>query len=544
VTFDLGSKFRSAASRSVLERLGSQAWTVPTEAHWPSAAEKSKELLRIELDAVLVECPELSARGAFAAAIHRTNERAMWAYDMARRTVHLGRTPNALRLRQNLFAQEPDWLPPGISDVEMFLSACDEKRQDHQTRTARARLVTALTRRLTSPDPLILENGDLFFVLALRPGLGKVWLQRPGNLFGRISCSRNRHLGTPRHYSTHITRCLLHKRSAHNPARDNTTDPVLPENRDRSFETEVTLADIGSNYPMPVTLDHSAETDENFNILGDLDQLVPIVPESDVPVLMDYGVAAQTGEPLVDQSVLRTEKDAYLPELRTAARDFGSGIEIAAASGPLEGANDSRVNGSPADGRVGERYPFSSQSETQASQPPEKAEDAFSPPLNDLLTASGVQPLADLQLNEMCDSPTIPQTSSADPTKHDEPNIVGQSMESAECTLDPVTSTADRKREVSSESSNSDAESEESRRNTTSHRRKRFRTYMTCYVPTTRGFSIARIGLVDNSRKRTRVVDADEAMRLPNMREAMNKEIASFRAMKCIESVDMRDVPS
>jgi hypothetical protein len=162
VTFDLGSKFRSAASRSVLERLGSQAWTVPTEAHWPSAAEKSKELLRIELDAVLVECPELSARGAFAAAIHRTNERAMWAYDMARRTVHLGRTPNALRLRQNLFAQEPDWLPPGISDVEMFLSACDEKRQDHQTRTARARLVTALTRRLTSPDPLILENGDLF----------------------------------------------------------------------------------------------------------------------------------------------------------------------------------------------------------------------------------------------------------------------------------------------------------------------------------------------------------------------------------------------
>jgi hypothetical protein len=52
VTYDLGANFRFAAFKSMLERLGSQAWAVPTNEHWPSAAEKSVELLRIELDAV------------------------------------------------------------------------------------------------------------------------------------------------------------------------------------------------------------------------------------------------------------------------------------------------------------------------------------------------------------------------------------------------------------------------------------------------------------------------------------------------------------
>jgi Reverse transcriptase (RNA-dependent DNA polymerase) len=66
---------------------------------------------------------------------------------------------------------------------------------------------------------------------------------------------------------------------------------------------------------------------------------------------------------------------------------------------------------------------------------------------------------------------------------------------------------------------------------------------MLCYVPTPKGLTVSRIGLVDFSRKRTRVVDTDEAMKSPEMREAMNKEIASFHAMKCIETVAMRDVP-
>jgi hypothetical protein len=61
VTFDLGSNFRSALFRSLLERLGSESWAVPTDAHWPSAAEKSIELVMIELDAVFVEVSELSA---------------------------------------------------------------------------------------------------------------------------------------------------------------------------------------------------------------------------------------------------------------------------------------------------------------------------------------------------------------------------------------------------------------------------------------------------------------------------------------------------
>jgi hypothetical protein len=75
VTYDLGSNFRSSAFKSLLERLGSQAWDVPADAHWPSAAEKIVDLLRVELDAVWEECQDISAVGGLAAATHRLNDR-------------------------------------------------------------------------------------------------------------------------------------------------------------------------------------------------------------------------------------------------------------------------------------------------------------------------------------------------------------------------------------------------------------------------------------------------------------------------------------
>jgi hypothetical protein len=149
VTYDLGPNFRSDYFRSILERLGSQSWAVPTDAHWPSAAEKSIELLRVELDAVWAECPELSAAGSFAAAAQRLNDRALWAYNVTRRSVHLGRIPNAPRLREMLFAQVPEWQVPHMDDVDTYLAACDGKRRQHTIATARARLRTALRMRPT-----------------------------------------------------------------------------------------------------------------------------------------------------------------------------------------------------------------------------------------------------------------------------------------------------------------------------------------------------------------------------------------------------------
>jgi hypothetical protein len=131
VTYDLGSNFRSELVKSILERSGSTAWAVPTDAHGPFAAEKSVKLLRIELDAVFEECPEVSAATASAAAAHRLNDRATWAHDISRRRFHLGRKPNAPRLRANLFAQTPTWLPPGMTHIEHFLSLCDGKRREH-----------------------------------------------------------------------------------------------------------------------------------------------------------------------------------------------------------------------------------------------------------------------------------------------------------------------------------------------------------------------------------------------------------------------------
>jgi hypothetical protein len=48
--------------------------------------------------------------------------------------------------------------------------------------------------------------------------------------------------------------------------------------------------------------------------------------------------------------------------------------------------------------------------------------------------------------------------------------------------------------------------------------------------------------LVDQSRKRTVILDVHEGLRMPAMREAMDREVASFRAMKCIETVPMQNV--
>jgi Reverse transcriptase (RNA-dependent DNA polymerase) len=71
---------------------------------------------------------------------------------------------------------------------------------------------------------------------------------------------------------------------------------------------------------------------------------------------------------------------------------------------------------------------------------------------------------------------------------------------------------------------------------------KRARTYEQCFAPTKAGTTVVPVYLVDQSRKRTVIVDVHEGLRMPAMREAMDREVASFRAMKCIETVPMQNV--
>jgi hypothetical protein len=144
VTYDLGTNFRNADFKHVLERLGSEAWAVPTDAHWPSVVEKSIDLIRVELDAVMQEFSELSADAALQVSIARLNSRSLWAHDVTRATVHFGRDVARPALSEQLFALCPDWLPPDMADIEMFLDATDGKRRTHAQNNARMRLQTAL----------------------------------------------------------------------------------------------------------------------------------------------------------------------------------------------------------------------------------------------------------------------------------------------------------------------------------------------------------------------------------------------------------------
>jgi hypothetical protein len=104
VTYDIGPIFRNADFRRVLERLGSEAWAVPADAHWHSAVEKSVELVRVEFDAALHEFQELSGKAALQLALMRANSRSLWAHDVTRPTVHFGRPANRPKLREHVFA--------------------------------------------------------------------------------------------------------------------------------------------------------------------------------------------------------------------------------------------------------------------------------------------------------------------------------------------------------------------------------------------------------------------------------------------------------
>jgi hypothetical protein len=131
-----------------------------------------------------------------------------------------------------------------MADVEMFLSACDEKRQANVVHTALRRLTTALRRRLIQPDPLDLKNGGLFLYWRSGVSASTSGYKRPAICLGfyrsLVVGVQGGHLIT-----AHLTRCLLHARSTHNPADRDSAEMDLPQNRDRTLETPFTPADIG-----------------------------------------------------------------------------------------------------------------------------------------------------------------------------------------------------------------------------------------------------------------------------------------------------------
>jgi hypothetical protein len=72
---------------------------------------------------------------------------------------------------------------------------------------------------------------------------------------------------------------------------------------------------------------------------------------------------------------------------------------------------------------------------------------------------------------------------------------------------------------------------------------KKSRTYVHCFLPSSCGTVVAPTFLVNTARKRTVIVDVEDDLRMPQMRNVMDQEINSFKRMACIETVLMADLP-
>jgi Reverse transcriptase (RNA-dependent DNA polymerase) len=72
---------------------------------------------------------------------------------------------------------------------------------------------------------------------------------------------------------------------------------------------------------------------------------------------------------------------------------------------------------------------------------------------------------------------------------------------------------------------------------------KRHRAFLHCYSATPAGVKCVPGFLVNSARQRTVVMDVKDSALLPEFKTAMNAEIASFRHMKCIDTVKMSEMP-
>jgi Reverse transcriptase (RNA-dependent DNA polymerase) len=568
VTYDLGANFRSVQFKSTLERLGTQAWAVPANAHWPSVAEKSIDLLRLELDAVYEECPEASARCAFSAAAHRLNGRATWAHDTSRQVVHFGRQPQA----PHLFAQAPAWLPPSMSQVDHFLSLCDEKRQAHVVHTARARVRSALRRRLSQPDPIVLMNGDLFLYWRTGLGASQSGYKGPAICLGAYRALvvgiQGGHVVT-----AHVSRCILHQRGPYHSSDNMSFVPTFPDRRDRTLEDPATIADLSALKDAGDTDDSKAPSDD-FVLDNPASEIVQ-APEHANSGAVVYLEAATSGGVLDREFIGPPSQKPQLSETPERLADGPKPDTPSDESSELSdlvlgdavNASNSTIHKSEVFADAPRSVPGSS-SVSKSSQPIKSLEPLSAAKNkatmvdNPIILPALDQPILPAWTPNAELMPGLPDVPliTEDYTPGVEPPITAEipvmdvlksevdSTLGTEATLDIVDAgdmpkfddfsldpEAVRKRQWSSLASEGN---EDSRKRT-----RRFLTCVNCFVPMPNGVGISSIYLVNYSRKRTVVVDISKGLEMPEMRAEMDRGIASFHNMDCIDTVNMAKVP-
>jgi hypothetical protein len=146
VTIDQDTRFDNKFFRTLLERMGTEVRTVPTDAHWASHAEKPVHLLRVAFTKISDENAKLSPEAVLALVVRSVNSMKT-STGLSRLEIYCGRPARHHFLSDELFALSSPVLPASAHEIEEFMNATDEKRQLHQVMRARQRLNVSLVMR-------------------------------------------------------------------------------------------------------------------------------------------------------------------------------------------------------------------------------------------------------------------------------------------------------------------------------------------------------------------------------------------------------------
>lgn len=608
---DLGSCFDSAVFKDFLEKIGTQFMFVPTGAHWASRAEKTIDLLKVELAAVFTTFPDMECRNALKLAALHLNRRRMTTYKMSRAALHLGRREPLAKMGDQLFSLACPSFGGSLEDVDNFIDKASGNRTEKVQREAELRIKKALSERLSSKEPLQLCNGDAILIFHKGVSRATTGYRGPftvlGQVRGLVLAFRGRHVVT-----SHISRVLLHRRGPHSLPLQVQEGGTLPP---------PTRNEVNDALESPITLDLAWDHQPTL-------QKEPTL----LPVQLEAGIQEKTEEnviqesPMIDLSLTPAESEdkhadalvdssSYNPEILPLPLDN----QLLDPAMKIDDNVDKLSSlGRPEDLNIDEILPFETAIDTSQTLGKRRAEDAD---LVELLDnnkevkktrhfASSQQisckktaqcPLDvrsfDYSVLDLSESPLVDSNFQSDELtlpsmEQSKSTIVPTAHKEVDSSLSFISSVKSESAVLKNEYMTDKAlavdvtfESPDSRESAHAHARdlkQRLRTAkekarsgfsmkrssfphpglptiskecvfdrgntyseqesIVVFNVTSRGIGLERIYAIDKSRKRTVVLEYQEAIKMPEFKKAMNLEIETFKKFDALEEVKLTDL--
>lgn len=591
---DLGSCFDSAVFKNFLEKIGTQFMFVPTGAHWASRAEKTIDLLKVELAAVFSTFPDMECRSALKLATLHLNRRRMTTYKMSRAALHLGRREPLAKMGEQLFSLACPSLGTSLEDVDLFLEGASKKRTEKVQREAELRIKKALSERLSSKEPLQLYNGDSILIFYKGVSRATTGYRGPftvlGQVRGLVLAFRGRNIVT-----SHISRVLLHHRGPHNlPLQKGNTLPsnIRSEVTD-TLEVPVTL-DLAWDHPprmegsplqeephlLPVHME--AEEKAEAKIMEDS----PMIDPGDgfeskhadtLSLVEDLGSHDLEIEilPLPIDNSVDVDKLSSLGDPRDYDLDAIRPLESSPTLGKRR-AEDADIGGSSSNENWEEAKKtrhFASKNQLfcmRTAQSPREIRDFDFSVLNmDSHRSTDLDLESDEHSRPVNISPRLHDVDNSlfliSPVTSKSVTIEEKPIAAKYCTAEETMEFPDlecnsltyRLREAKKKARSGLTTKKDSFPNPgiptivkdiLSDREKSFQSKgnelesTVVFSVTSRGIGLERIYAIDKSRKRTVVLEYQEAVKMPEFRKAMNLEIETFKRFDALEEVKLTEL--